>query len=90
MIRARIIVTGIVQGVYFRYSTKKKADEFGLKGTVRNLPDTTVEIVCEGEHSDVKRLIEWSKQGPRGAEVAQVDVQWAESSGKFTGFSIVY
>ena len=63
--RARIVVTGIVQGVFYRYSTKRKADELGLAGTVRNLPDGSVEIVCEGDEKEIERLIEWCRQGPR-------------------------
>lgn len=81
-------MTGIVQGVFYRYSTKRKADELGLAGTVRNLPDGSVEVVCEGDEKQIERLIEWCRQGPKDAFVEKVDVQWLEASGKFTGFSI--
>ncbi len=57
-------MTGIVQGVFYRYSTKRKADELGLAGTVRNLPDGSVEVVCEGDEKQIERLIEWCRQGP--------------------------
>ena len=83
-------MTGIVQGVFYRYSTKRKADELGLAGTVRNLPDGSVEIVCEGDEKQIERLIEWCRQGPSGAFVENVDVQWREKSGGLTGFSIVH
>jgi acylphosphatase len=88
--RARIVVTGIVQGVFYRHNTKRQADELGLAGTVRNLPDGSVEIVCEGDEKEIERLIEWCRQGPRGAFVENVDVQWHEKSGGLTHFSIFY
>ncbi len=88
--RARIIVTGIVQGVFYRYSTKRKADELGLAGTVRNLPDGSVEIVCEGDEKEIDSLIAWCRQGPEGAFVEKVDVEWHDKSGRLTGFSIVH
>jgi acylphosphatase len=92
MIRmADIRIAGIVQGVNFRYSTKRRADEFGLSGTVRNMPDGSVHIVCEGDEQDITRLIEWCKLGPPGGRVDQVDAEWIESSSRrYTGFSITY
>jgi acylphosphatase len=90
IVRAGIVVTGTVQGVYYRYSTTRIADGLGLKGTVRNLPDGGVEIVCEGEEKDVKSLIEWCKKGPRGAYVTRVDVEWEAPTHAFPDFSIVY
>ncbi len=88
--RVKIVVTGIVQGVGYRYSTRRKADELGLSGTVRNPPDGSVEIVCEGEEKEIERLIEWCRRGPKGAFVENVDVEWRETSGGFTGFSIIH
>jgi len=91
MIRKAVItVHGIVQGVYYRYNTKDRADAFALRGTVRNLPNGDVEVVVEGEDDRVRALIEWCRQGPRGARVERVDVQWEEPSGAFKGFSIRY
>jgi acylphosphatase len=88
--KASIRVTGLVQGVNYRYNTQRKGDEFGLAGTVRNMPDGSVQIVCEGEESAILSLIEWCKRGPRGAFVERVDVAWGERSGSFSGFSIAY
>ena len=62
--KASIRVTGVVQGVYYRYYTKEVADELGLTGTVKNMPDGSVSIVCEGREEDVRRLIEWCRHGP--------------------------
>jgi acylphosphatase len=88
--RASIQVTGRVQGVYYRYETTQKADEFGLVGTVRNMSDGSVAIICEGEERDVLRLVEWCKCGPRGARVDKTDVEWGEPSHSFTDFSVAY
>lgn len=88
--QATIRVSGIVQGVYYRYSTKEKADELGLSGFVRNLPDGSVEAHAEGEEEDVLGLIEWCRQGPRGARVDRIDVEWREPSLQFADFSIRY
>jgi acylphosphatase len=88
--KARITVKGVVQGVYFRYTTRRKADEFGLKGWVRNLPDGRVQIVCEGDEEDIGKLIEWSGRGPEGARVEKVDVDWGEGTGEFHDFRILY
>jgi acylphosphatase len=88
--KAFIHVAGIVQGVYYRSMTKRKADELALTGTVRNMPDGSVSIVCEGEEEDVLRLIEWCKEGPRGARVDRIDVRWEEPDGRFHDFSIDY
>lgn len=88
--KAKIIVTGLVQGVFYRYNTKRRADELGLRGTVKNLPGGGVEVVGEGEEAAVRDLIAWCEQGPRGAQVAHVDVEWKEVTGKFKDFSIIY
>jgi acylphosphatase len=88
--KAVIVVSGIVQGVYYRYSTKDKADDLGLSGTVRNLPDGDVEVVAEGEQGQIEALIEWCKRGPRGARVDRIGVEWDEPTGTYADFSIVY
>jgi acylphosphatase len=71
--RAHVFVSGRVQGVFFRTETKYKADGYGVKGWVRNLPDGRVEAVFEGEEEAVKALIEFCKRGPQGARVTSVD-----------------
>ena len=88
--RAEILVRGLVQGVFFRHTTKKKADEFGLAGSVRNLRDGGVEIVCEGDEEEIKKLIGWSKRGPQGAMVEHVDVAWKEYTGELKEFRVLY
>lgn len=88
--RAIIVVSGFVQGVYYRYRAKRQADGLGVRGTAENLPTGQVRIVCEGEEREVNALIEWARTGPEGAIVDKVDVEWQPPSGLFGGFSILY
>jgi len=90
MRRAEILVSGLVQGVYFRHYTKRKADEFGLTGSVRNLMDGRVEVVCEGDEEAVGKLIAWCKRGPQWARVEHLDLSWKEYSGEFKDFRILH
>jgi len=69
-----IHVAGKVQGVFFRASTKEKADELGIKGTVRNNIDGSVSIEAEGEEEDLDLFIEWCKHGPKFAHVGHCEV----------------
>ncbi|MCX8021381.1 MAG: acylphosphatase [Syntrophorhabdaceae bacterium] len=89
MKRVHIYVTGIVQGVFFRHNTARKATALNIKGWVRNLPDGRVEILCEGREEDLEELIRWSKKGPPGAYVEDVEVEWQEFTNEFKDFRIV-
>ncbi len=86
--RAHILVTGLVQGVGFRYFIYKKAVELDLKGFVRNLYDENVEIVVEGDKDKIQILIEHANIGPRMAHVKDVKVQWEEDKNEFQDFRI--
>ena len=88
--RAHVIVHGIVQGVFFRYRTQQEASGLGVTGWVKNRPDGTVEIVCEGEKEAVDRLVHWSHTGPAGAFVERADVSFEEYTGGFPRFEIRY
>jgi acylphosphatase len=90
MKKAKITVTGLVQGVYFRYHSKMKADELGLAGTVQNLATGQVRIVAEGEEERLEDLITWCRTGPRGSDVERVDIEWEDSLSSPKGFSILY
>ena len=90
MKRVHILVSGIVQGVFFRYNTMKKANEFDLRGWVRNLSDGGVELLCEGNNDDVDKMIEWCKKGPQGAYVEKVEIKWEDYAGEFKAFQIIY
>jgi acylphosphatase len=67
-------VTGLVQGVFFRASTRERAKELGLGGWVRNLSDGRVEVLAEGNQAEVEQLVQWLWEGPSGAEVENVEV----------------
>lgn len=85
----KIIVTGKVQGVYFRVSTERKAKELGLKGWVRNHVDGSVIIVAQGKEANLKSLLDWVHQGPERADVDQVMWGKAEDEQAFEDFSVV-
>lgn len=84
------MVRGLVQGVYFRHYTAKKANELGLHGWVRNLRDGKVELVCEGLEDKVEKMVNWCRKGPEEAYVEGIDVMWEDCTGEFTTFQIVY
>lgn len=89
-VRTQLKITGRVQGVGFRASTRRRARKLGLTGWVKNLSDGSVEAVVEGSEEDAKQLISWAKEGPRRARVDDVDVTWKEHQGEFQGFNIRY
>jgi acylphosphatase len=85
---ADIVVRGYVQGVGFRYFCQSRATRLQLTGWVRNLPDSSVELMVEGDRGGIETLIEELKVGPRSASVADVRVQWKPFTGKYHSFSI--
>jgi acylphosphatase len=74
MVRYRVLVSGWVQGVFFRDSCRRVAEEHGVGGWVRNLPDGRVEAVFEGPPDDVRLLVDWARHGPRRAVVNDIAV----------------
>lgn len=88
MTRVSVIVRGRVQGVAFRHHTCRCAQELGVSGWVRNLPDGSVEGLFEGEDSAVTSLVEWCRSGPPAARVDRLDIREGNYSGQFSGFSI--
>ncbi|MCD4853166.1 acylphosphatase [Arthrobacter sp. AK01] len=88
-VRLTARVTGVVQGVGFRYWTARKADELGVKGTVRNNHDGSVELVAEGTVSDVEHLVTWLQSSLAPGRVADVDFRVSEATGEFDTFRIV-
>jgi len=85
--RAKVIVHGAVQGVFFRADARDRARSLGLAGWVRNVPDGTVEAVFEGDDERVGSMVEWCRRGPVGARVEEIEVDWSEPEGE-QGFSI--
>jgi len=88
MKRAHVYVSGIVQGVFFRYHAQEKATELGVNGWVRNLPDGRVEAVFEGEDRAVDLMVAFCRKGPPGAHVAKVEVHEEKWTGEFKGFIV--
>jgi acylphosphatase len=80
--RAHVIVSGRVQGVWYRASTRDMARRLALAGWVRNLPDGDVEAVFEGPRERVEEAISWCRRGPAGARVDHCDAIWAEPTGE--------
>lgn len=88
MKQLNIIVSGKVQGVFFRASAKQKADELGIKGTVTNLPDGRVYIEAQGSDDDMDSFQTWCRQGPPRAVVSDLQLQPADRK-EFTDFRIL-
>jgi len=88
--RIRGVIRGDVQGVGFRFFLVRSAQASGLRGWVRNRSDGTVEFVAEGPRSELERLLRAARQGPRGAHVTDVDVEWSPASGGLERFELSY
>ncbi|TVQ50595.1 MAG: acylphosphatase [Saprospirales bacterium] len=74
----RLLISGKVQGVWYRKSTLAKAKEFNLQGTVRNLEDGRVEVIASGSKDKVNQLVDWCKRGPDLAEVESIELKEIE------------
>lgn len=81
-------MSGKVHGVFFRQSTREKATQLGITGTVRNNPDGTVSILATGQPAQLDQLAAWSRTGPPEARVTQVTIQ-DESLQSFNDFRII-
>ena len=86
----QVIVSGRVQGVFFRAFASKQAEELGLTGYVRNLPGGTVEVQAEGERRQLEKLIGYLKVGPPMAKVERVITDWSEYTGSYPSFNVRY
>jgi acylphosphatase len=75
VVRYRVLISGRVQGVFFRDTCRRLAEQHGVTGWVRNLPDGRVEAVFEGPPENVRRLVDWAHTGPRLAAVDNVAIQ---------------
>lgn len=80
--RVRVLVSGRVQGVFFRAHTRTRARDLGLSGWVRNLPDGRVELIAEGDEAKVATLLAWVKRGPPAAQVEDVQAEWSAPRGE--------
>ena len=88
MMRCHVLVSGMVQGVFFRAFTQKIAQKLGLVGFVRNMPDGRVEAVIEGDEKTLKAMLIVLKKGSPNSHVEKIDVEWATASNEFERFEI--
>lgn len=88
--RIIILVSGRVQGVFYRSEAARKANQLNLTGWVKNEPDNSVKILAEGEKEQLEKLIDWAKSGPSLARVDQIDVKWDKDQEEFKDFEIKY
>jgi acylphosphatase len=89
-VRIHAFVSGLVQGVNFRYYTKKFAEGLGIGGWVRNLNDGRVEVLAEGSEVRIKHFLDFLRKGPPGSKVINVEVKEEEYKGEFKFFDILY
>jgi len=83
-----VFISGFVQGVFFRETTKNRADSLNVRGWVTNREDGRVEAVFEGEEQEVKRMVEFCKQGTSRATVTNVVIRWEDYVGEFDSFEV--
>lgn len=89
-VRARAIIKGKVQGVYFRMETRMTAERHGVYGWVKNNRDGSVEAVFEGEADRVQAVLDWCHKGPPHAKVSDVVITWEKYTGEYNDFRIVF
>ncbi len=89
-VRAHAIISGRVQGVFFRAETRDEAERHEVGGWVKNRSDGTVEALFEGNEAAVSKVLEWCKSGPPQARVKDVDIDWKDYKGEFDSFRVVY
>lgn len=88
LVRLHAVVRGYVQGVNFRWYTRRRAGDLGVRGWVRNDPDGSVEVMAEGRREAVQELLDWLHHGPPLAEVNQVQVSWQSPTNEFSTFEV--
>ena len=86
--RTKLLIKGVVQGVNFRYYTRREALQYNVTGWVSNLPDGSVAALFEGAEEDVEAMVQWCRHGPPSAQVTELIVQPEEYRGEFQSFSI--
>ena len=89
-LRARVIASGRVQGVFFRGSTERRARQLGLSGWVRNLADGRVEALFEGEEDAVRKAVDFLRRGPPHSRVTDVTIHYEDPLGDLRDFSVRY
>ena len=87
-INVHVIISGCVQGVWYRASTKQKAEQLGITGWVKNTIEGGVEAVFEGEKKNIEKAIKFCSRGPPKSKVSSCDVEWDKPVGGYQGFVI--
>jgi acylphosphatase len=90
LVRVRVRVSGVVQGVGYRYFARKTGAALGLAGSVRNLPDGSVEVVGQGDKQAVNAFLSELRIGPRYASIERVDIEWGEPDSDLRGFDYAF
>lgn len=85
-----IVISGLVQGVFFRHYTRKYAIQYNLTGWVKNRPDGKVEAIFEGDELNIELMIDWCRSGPPSAQVTGIDISREEPTNTFPDFRIIY
>ena len=89
-LKAHVIISGRVQGVWFRASVKNKAEQLGINGWVRNTDNGNVEAIFEGNEKNIEEMLKWCSHGPSLAKVDNVEVTKQPASNEFDQFSVRY
>jgi acylphosphatase len=89
MKQAHLLISGQVQGVWYRKFVQKNSEKLAITGWVRNLPDNRVEAVLQGKEENVKKMIELCREGPPFAEVKDVAVEWENVEEQYDEFLII-
>lgn len=90
MQRVHLIIRGLVQGVFYRVTTRQQAQLKGIAGWVKNLPDGSVECVAQGPEKELQEFILWHRSSPGGARVDEVEAVWEETDDGLATFEITY
>jgi acylphosphatase len=88
MVRVRLLISGRVQGVFYRATCRREAEARGLTGWVRNLPDGRVEALLQGPKETVEEMVAWCYRGPEEAQVSGIEVASEEPRDDLAGFRI--
>lgn len=90
IIQMQVIIEGMVQGVFYRASTRDRAQILGLKGWVKNMPDRTVHALFQGNPETIEQMIEWCWQGPPASRVDNVTTKELKPGTLFSDFEVRY
>ncbi|MFH1229447.1 MAG: acylphosphatase [Candidatus Aenigmatarchaeota archaeon] len=90
MRRVHVFIHGMVHGVFFRANIQRKAIELDVTGYAKNTDDGDVECIFEGEEEDIDEMLEFCREGPRNAQVEDVDIEDENYTGEFDNFEIRY